>query len=473
MKPLHLALGIGTLGGLLLFAFVPVSTLSPQSASTAYAQSTPSVSFTQEEVQGKEGSTIYLRVKLNTPVTKTTRVTIKLTPDQGTTSRDIPGLTGTKTVTFYKNGTQTKTVAIRTSRTTAEADKAVTASITKVGNTTVKGDTARIVVKDQKSSTSLANNQNTNTQTQNTTTPPTDCKQYEGVIPGETRKLSVEYRGWALQKYNYPISAEAQAQLNTMRGDLGNVQSFARGRQGGGFGRWTREFFPSGTVYVWPIKTTEYNDKVVLYISGVENPLTVDGSAIMSVSKCPGDFTSPQLLSQRMASGERLPACVGANPVFGGISLIVTSGNPNGYTCDLEPNSQYYLNISAGFSKTSPLDQNGMPTQSPGLGIGGRSNGTTWIFPGVQSADMNIYAQDYRGQGYNARPANGAPGLIKGKDEYYRENDRVAGIVAAAMQQRVMACRAAIGTGTGDRGVLGGGGECNGLPTPLPAYEWE
>jgi hypothetical protein len=167
---------------------------APQTASTAYAQSTPSVSFTQEEVQGKEGSTIYLRVKLDTPVTKTTKVTIKLTPDQGTTSRDIPGLTGTKTVTFYKNGTQTKTVAIRTSRTTAEGDKALTASITKVGNTTVQGDTARVLVKDQRSTntTPLANNQNTNTQTQNTTTtPPTNCAQYEGVIPGESRRKPI------------------------------------------------------------------------------------------------------------------------------------------------------------------------------------------------------------------------------------------------------------------------------------------
>ena len=237
MKPLHLALGIGTLGGLLLFAFVPVSTLSPQTAATAYAQSTPSVSFTQEEVQAKEGSTIYLKVKLDAPVTKTTKVTIKLTPDQGTTSRDIPGLTGTKTVTFYKNGSTSKTVAIRTSRTTAEGDKALTASITKVGNTTVQGDTARVLVKDQKSTgTILTGNNNTTA----TTTPPANCAQYEGVIPGETRKLSLQYRGWALQKYNYPISTEAQRQLSTMRGDLGNIMSFARGKnQGGCFCKWT------------------------------------------------------------------------------------------------------------------------------------------------------------------------------------------------------------------------------------------
>ena len=148
MKPLHLALGIGTLGGILLFTFFPITPLSSQTAATAYAQSTPSVSFTQEEVQGKEGSTIYLKVKLDQPVIRTTKVTIKLTPDQGTTSRDIPGLTGTKTVTFYAGGITTKTIAIKTSRTTAEGDKALTASITKVGSTTVQGDTARVLVKE-------------------------------------------------------------------------------------------------------------------------------------------------------------------------------------------------------------------------------------------------------------------------------------------------------------------------------------
>ncbi len=237
---------------LLAFAFILPST-TPQLAAVG-TTAAPSVSFTQEEVQGKEGSTIYLKVKLDQPVTRTTKVTIKLTPDQGTTSRDIPGLTGTKTVTFYAGGITTKTVAIKTSRTTAEGDKALTASITKVGNTTVQGDTARVLVKDQKSTgTILTGNNNTTA----TTTPPANCTQYEGVIPGETRKLSLQYRGWALQKYNYPISTEAQRQLSAMRGDLGNIMSFARGKnQGGGFGKWTRESFPSGTYFLRVVSST-------------------------------------------------------------------------------------------------------------------------------------------------------------------------------------------------------------------------
>ncbi len=463
------------LGGvaLLAFAFTLQTPQTPQVAAVG-TTSTPSASFTQEEVQTREGSIIYLKVKLDQPVTRTTKVTIRFNPEAGTTSRDIPGLSSTKVVSFYQGGLTVKTIAIPTSRTAVQADKAFTATITKVDNTAVQGDTARVIVKDQRSTTPLVTVPSNNTNTATNTITPTNCAQYEGVIPGEPRKATLRYSGWALQKYNYPISSEASRLLSTMRGDLSNIMSFATGRQGGGFGKWARESFPSGVVRVWPIKTTEYNDKVVLSIAGSENPESVEGNVIMSVSKCPGDFTSPQLLSQRSSGGEQLPVCVGTSSVWGsGIGLIVSSGNPNGYTCDLEPNSQYYLNISAGFSKSSPLE-NGMPTQSPGLGIGGRGNGSTWIFPGVQSADMIIYTQDYRGQGYTARPVNGAPGLIKGYDAYYLENDRVAGIVAAALQQRVAACRTAITAGgQKDRGVLGGGGECSGLGYPLPAYEWE
>ncbi|MFZ2151505.1 MAG: hypothetical protein WAV09_00165, partial [Minisyncoccia bacterium] len=66
MKPLHLALGIGTLGGLLLFALFPITLPTPSTTQVAAVgtTTTPSVSFTQEEVQTKEGSTVYLRVKL-------------------------------------------------------------------------------------------------------------------------------------------------------------------------------------------------------------------------------------------------------------------------------------------------------------------------------------------------------------------------------------------------------------------------
>ena len=319
---------------LLAFAFI-IPSNTPQTASTAYAQSTPNVSFTQEEVQGKEGSTIYLRVKLDTPVTKTTKVTIKLTPDQGTTSRDIPGLTGTKTVTFYKNGTQTKTVAIRTSRTTAEGDKSLTASITKVGNTTVQGDTARILVKDQKSTgTILTGNQNNTA----TTTTPTNCAQYEGVIPGETRKLSVQQMQFLPLVVNgaYSLSADAKRDLALLQGDLGFPLSFL----GEGPGNSHRMNIPSGTILSRKFKTTEYNASVYYDFATAPHPGTADGILAASVSKCPGDFTSPEVLNN----------CRSINSTQAGVGFIFGVVPGNQFVCNLDENATYYLNVTSGFS---------------------------------------------------------------------------------------------------------------------------
>ena len=339
---------------LLAFAFVLPSN-TPQSAATAYAQSTPNVSFTQEQVQGKEGSTIYLKVKLDTPVTKTTKVTIKLTPDEGTTSRDIPGLTGTKTVTFYKNGSTSKTVAIRTSRTTAEGDKSLTASITKVGNVTVQGDTARVLVKDQRSSAPLAGNQNNTA----TTTPPTDCKQYEGVIPGETRKLAVETR--SVNSYVYKptaqygsISPEGLRDLQLMYGDIGYWIDIGQVPNGG----WTRQRFAAGTVKAFKFKTTEYNYAPYYQINTSSNPETRVGVIGMSVSECPGDFTSPAVLAQSSSldvenrfGDKKGRDCVSYGSQVGSSIVFGVFSTSDGGGCKLQPNKTYYINMTTGFFK--------------------------------------------------------------------------------------------------------------------------
>ncbi|MFZ2151761.1 MAG: hypothetical protein WAV09_01490, partial [Minisyncoccia bacterium] len=53
------------LGGVALFAFaLTLPTPSTTQVAAVGTTTTPSVSFTQEEVQTKEGSTVYLRVKL-------------------------------------------------------------------------------------------------------------------------------------------------------------------------------------------------------------------------------------------------------------------------------------------------------------------------------------------------------------------------------------------------------------------------
>jgi len=129
---------------LALIAFVlPFST---------FAQTTPTVSFVQDKVQVREGSTAYLQVTLDQSITETTKVTVKLTPDKGTARQDLR-LRDTITLTFSAGGPTTQSIAVRTLRTAAEGNKGLTATITKVGDTTIptaQADTARVTVLDQK-----------------------------------------------------------------------------------------------------------------------------------------------------------------------------------------------------------------------------------------------------------------------------------------------------------------------------------
>ena len=81
-----------------------------------------------------------------------------------------------------------------------------------------------------------------------------------------------------------------------MQGDLGFLLTFGLK----GTGNWNRIEIPSGTVGAWKIKTTEYNQPTYYTFDFAINPETPSGSVFMSVSECPGDFTSPQVMSQTM-----------------------------------------------------------------------------------------------------------------------------------------------------------------------------
>ena len=417
---------------LLAFAFILPSN-TPQPAATAYAQSTPNVSFTQEEVQGKEGSTIYLKVKLDQPATKTTKVTIKLTPDEGTTSRDIPGLTGTKTVTFYKNGSTSKTVAIRTSRTTAEGDKSLTASITKVGNTTVQGDTARIVVKDQKSTgTILTGNQNNNTAT---TTPPTNCEQYAGVIPNEPRKVNVVQRSFPTVVYHpsYGLSSEGKRELDLMQGDIGYQLTFGAK----GPGNWNTVTIPSGVAYAYKFKTTEYNYPVYYRLALGDRPATTGGVVVTSISLCPGDFSSPQVMAQTTGHDEyntgntvgdqKFRNCVTyGRPLNSGGGIEFGIGGNTQYICALEPNKTYYLNVSAGFA--------GGGDKGPTTPHIGTFDGTT---AGTEmTADFTMYPFGHLQAVGNIGNKVWNTDLIKNRTAFYAEARRISGLFQAAGSQR-------------------------------------
>ena len=459
-----------TLGAIALITFViPITQLVPVAA----AQSPVSASFVKDQVTVTEGTTAYLRVKLDQPVTATTKVTVEFDPEDGTTKSDVR-FRDAVTLTYRAGGITTKSIALRTIRTSTEGNKGLVATITKVNNIEVDGDSAEVTVLDQ--NPTVAGLRNTNppvnlpSPTNNTpttcfdlttdlstadkgdkpepvrklqtflypkylnepatgyfgaltkaavikfqtdfgispaegfvgpktrdkikelscgqksastvptynpntawwlnptptpTTPvptptatstiPTDCSKYAGVIPGETRKLSVEQRSMWTSVYKPSsaygsISPEGLRDLQLMYGDVGyTIQLSDRNP--------SRESFSAGTVYAYKFKTTEYNYAPYYDVATFPNPATRVGVIGMSVSECPGDFTSPKVLEQKSGydvtnlNGDgKFRDCVIYNTSY---STQIGFGVPVAPTldtgCNLEPNKTYYLNITTGF----------------------------------------------------------------------------------------------------------------------------
>jgi len=388
-----------------------------QQAAIASAQTSSSFIITNQTLQTREGSTASVKIKATAPVQKTTRVCANVTPDRGTTSRDYVRPSNT-CITFYKGGVSEKSLSVRTVRTATEADKSLTVKITsvRVGTASTQrvtasaAQTAKVLIADQKNTGTTPpvanNNQNTNT-TPTTppvaTTPPTDCAQYAGVIPGETRKARVEERGFyqgVTYNSRYPVSALAREQSQSIRGLIyGSTFSFSQRER-------TRMAIPSGTVLAYRFKTTEYNYGVSSHFVTSDHPGTPSGVVIWSVSKCPGDFTSPTLLSQTVVHGDQPHSlCVSRATMTGGtflfgINMAATS------VCNLEPNTTYYVNISAGFAGGGDKDH-----ITPHIGtFDGTIAGTE------MNQDVTIRDYPVGGDGTN---------LIKGMEELYSEARRV------------------------------------------------
>ncbi|MFZ2152217.1 MAG: hypothetical protein WAV09_03860, partial [Minisyncoccia bacterium] len=224
---------------------------------------------------------------------------------------------------------------------------------------------ARIVVKDQRGALATNQNQNTNNQNTTTNTTPTDCKQYEGVIPGETRKLrvvqgNVNVAAYSPNGHYGAISPEGLRDLKAMYGDIGYGFSI------GGASSRNRISIPSGTVFAFKFKTSEYNYPPYAVVGTYDHPGTLPGVIGYSVSECPGDFTSPAVLAQKSGNDVRnvfgdgmWRDCVSYNA---SIQSTITFGVGAGpYKCNLEPNKTYYLNVTAGFI----YDERGSSTAFP------------------------------------------------------------------------------------------------------------
>ena len=274
------------------------------------------------------------------------------------------------------------------------------------------------------------------------------------MIPGESRRARVQQA--AMPSYtvnrNYSISSEAQAQLSQMQGDFG----------------WLRFDQPdidlrAGVAYAFRFKTTEYNqtpgeawlDIIQGSTVAFDNP---NSAIMMSFSECPGDFTSPQVLTQRINRGDRIPACVGYGRIgaggdTGGTNLLVSIKGKfhNGDTlCLLDENKTYYMNVTAGFESQDGRD---LPDGIPFVGT--YADGTN---PGKVVSRRHIYAGGYWQTSITER-LNFE--FIKNKSVFYSEKKRIEREAEAAAQRRVDACRTAIQSGR----------SCAGLPMPAPVFD--
>ena len=342
-----------------------------QQAAIASAQTSSSFIITNQTLQTREGSTASVKIKATAPVQKTTRVCANVTPDRGTTSRDYVRPRNT-CITFYKGGVSEKSLSVRTVRTATEADKSLTVKITsvRVGTASTQrvtasaAQTAKVLIADQKNTGTTPpvanNNQNTNT-TPTTppvaTTPPTDCAQYAGVIPGETRKVRLQRESFS----RAVMPGVDQAGLDKISYDLSGPKVFGTSQETA-LGR--RRSYEPGVAYVYKFTTSDYNMQTVFQdLTTSTHPASNGGRMLISVSECPADFTSPAVLAQQAGNDAygttvgyggrdgKVPMCVGSLTGLGGSILFgIGSGE---YTCQLEKNKTYYLNFTAGFVKSA------------------------------------------------------------------------------------------------------------------------
>lgn len=294
-------------------------------------------------------------------------------------------------------------------------------------------------------STGVSNNPVTTTiSTNSTTTPPANCGQYSGVIPGDSRKVSVVQKSFL----NFTVPGVDQAGLNKISQDLAGPMRMTVNPTG-------PHLFPPGTAYAYKFTTGEYNVPTVWRDAGFGGTVTGlpnGGVMLMSVSRCPGDFTSPSVL-RRESGYNGSASCVAAIP-----PLHLSSGHLNfginvgQYACELTTNTEYYLNFTPGFEK-----ENGDPFGSSPYTIMAGADGTFGGMGGsvhLMQGSVDLRPDSLGFFGY--RTSTGGASLpvvkvLKGVDETYEAVHRAMSAWNSnaynAMQSHIARIRACVASG--------------------------
>lgn len=340
MKPLYLALGTGIVGGLLLFTFFPLSPASNQLA--AVAVTTPAISFTQTTYEGQEGTKVRITVKLDDPVTKTTRIKLRVASGTARSGTDFVGTS--PTLTFYKGGLQSKTITVSLKNDSVQENpETIFVSFVSIDGKTISSQvspkaTIMIIDKDALVGFSVAP-----TSTNSTVTCPTP--NYKGTPLTNVKRVT-----W--NEWNNEATIHRDTGLSTHSEDfprLFNVKHSVR---------MSAKQYASIEFVAHSITQTgvSYGVGVNGLIDGASATFSY-GNPIFSISECLGDFDASRLdpasLNPTIAPAPGVRRCMGGP---GEIIDVRWTIDPNidPQACLLIPGKKYYFNITYGRSTTLP-----------------------------------------------------------------------------------------------------------------------
>ncbi len=200
--------------------------------------------------------------------------------------------------------------------------------------------------------------------------PEPDCGPLLGRLPGNSSNPEIILPSNIIPShlknmYVNGVNVDQNEPLLTQSGnfshDVAGPFQFNSTANPSGFGKLMRPVIAQGTAIVIPFKTAAaYNvQQFFRNIDFSDYPGTQDGVGLVTVSRCPGDFTSmlPTAADFTPEGNLKLPArrnaffCAGPLLPFGG-GLIIGMGYEN--ICNLQPGKRYYINITPGFQKNGP-----------------------------------------------------------------------------------------------------------------------
>ena len=248
----------------------------------------------------------------------------------------------------------------------------------------------------------------------------------------------------------YPsLSPEGLRDLALMQGDIGFAMGVGPMSSGGG---WDRTRIPSGTVFSYKFKTTEYNYPVYYFLERSPNPETLVGVMGISVSECPGDFTSPMVLEQRsgfdvtnMYGDGKFRNCVSYGASAFGVFQFGAGGVNSDWMCALAPNKTYYLNITHGFMRDT--DDGSLFPYMTRYGNDLATAGTKESVVDISMRPFGHMEADRQVWGSGVPNVLWTTEIIKNRSAFYSEMQRIRRLEAEAAQRRIEACRAAIAAG--------------------------